>query len=372
MIGLYVRDSNGDISEELDDYTSAAVVLRFRDVSSWSIEVPPSSAATALAQPGASVVIERNDQVLISGPTQQVERTWSLDRDGLVISGLSDEVVLWDRLVYPATPAPPPFVFVDDAYDVFSGPAETVLRHYVQANCIAGPWARPVAGLIMTPDLGRGEQLTGRGRFQTVGEMLQELSLTNALGFEVRDLTFDVLSPVDRRDEIVFGEEVGNLKSLDYSFSAPSATHFVVAGGGEGTARSFLLGGDDAIADRWGRRIEAFRDRRDTEDVVELTQTLQSEIADQAGASELKLTPVDVPGMTFGTDYALGDTATALIDEVELIGTVSQVDLSFDAQGETVKPSLSTQTTAGARDAIRLFDTIRSLRRRTSALERTL
>lgn len=372
MTGLFVRDANGDISEELDDFTSAAVVLRFRDVSSWSVEVPPSSAATALAQPGASIVIERNDQVLISGPTQQVERTWSIDRSGFVVSGVSDDVVLWDRLVYPAAPAAPPFVFVDDAYDVFTGPAETVLRHYVRANCGSGPWARPVPGLAMTADLGRGATLTGRGRFQTVGEMLQELSLTNELGFEVRDLTFNVFTPVDRRDEIVFGEEVGNLKSFDYSFSAPSATHFVVAGRGEGTQRSFLLGGDAAAERRWGRRIESFRDRRDTEDMAELNQTLQAEIADHAGTSDLRLAPIDVPGMAYGIDYSLGDTATTLIDEIELTGTLAQVELALDERGETVLPSLTTQTTAGARDAIRLFDTIRQLRRRTSALERTL
>jgi hypothetical protein len=138
-------------------------------------------------------------------------------------------------------------------------------------------------------------------------------------------MTFDVSMPVDRTGDAVFSVESGNLVEFSYSKKAPKATNMIVGGGGELTDRKFLLGFNAVENDRWGRRIEVFRDRRDTVDTQEMLQTLQEELSSQAEENAVSLRPIDVPGREYGTDYEVNDLVTvegieARIAEVRIPG----------------------------------------------------
>lgn len=375
LITVLVRDVNGDIVDEIEDFVKIDVIRRFRDVSSWSIEAPLTDASLALSQPGAAIVIQRVG-TLISGPMQVTERSWAHDVDNLILSGVSDDSLLWDRIVYPASPSGTSgTVFSAAAYDALTDVAETVMKHFVEANCSVTGFDgtdRVVPGLVMGPDLGRGLSVVGSGRFQSVGQMCQDLAIAGGVGFDVVDLVFDVYVPVDRTDDILFSQEIGNLYGFDYSNTAPTATHFVIAGGGEDVARTFLLGGDDAAAATWNRRIELFVDRRDTTDSTQLAQELATRQADNAAKTVLELKPVDVDGMTYGVDYNLGDLATATTDGSSIQGVIAQVELALDDTGETVVPTVSSQTAQAAVDVLKAFTEIRKLKRAVSSLERNL
>jgi hypothetical protein len=211
--------------------------------------------------------------------------------------------------------------------------------------------------------------VTGRGRFQVLGELLQSLAISGGeMNFSVVDMTFDVSMPVDRTGDAVFSVESGNLVEFSYSKKAPKATNMIVGGGGELTDRKFLLGFNAVENDRWGRRIEVFRDRRDTVDTQEMLQTLQEELSSQAEENAVSLRPIDVPGREYGTDYEVNDLVT--VEGIE--ARIAEVRITLDENGETISPSVASSSTVAAQSILRSFDAIRTLQRQVRDLQRML
>lgn len=370
MIQIFTRDKSGNVDFEIDEFTKLDVILRRNDVSTWALDLPVTAPALAVAQPGMSIIVDRDGETLISGPVHQIDRTWDVNTNRLTVSGVSDDFLLWARLVYPCAPTgTPPTLFSADDYDHRTGIAETVMRAYVNANMVSGTWARTVSGLTLAPDLGRGSSVIGNGRFELVGDLLAQLALAGGdLTFGIKNLQFYVDQPQDLSTEAVFSEEIGNLVSFNYSLTAPAATHFVVGGSGDLTARAFVVGGNSTAATAWDR-IEAFRDRRDTTDTTEMTQTLNTEISDKGVKTGLKIRPIDIPSLRYGADYGF-DTVTAVIDGTEITDIIRQVELTYDGNGEVVAPSIESASTSGAAAVLRIFDQLRNLERRLGALER--
>lgn len=370
---LYVRDSTGDVIHEIDEYEQFDAVLRDRDVSSWSFSAPPTQATLALGEPGAGIVVQRDGRDILSGPMREDERKWAEGDDALILSGYSDDIALWDRIAYPTVPiGTSGSVFANAAHDVRTGNAETVIKGYVTANLITGGsfagGGRAVSGLTAAPNLARGTTVTGRARFQVLGVLLQELSLPGGdLGFGILNNVFDVFEHRDRENEAVFSAEIGNLAEYSLKRAAPVATHVVVAGGGEEVERQFVIGGDDAASTRWGRRVEMFRDRRDTVDLVELDQTLVEELADKGEKIEVSLRPIDTDSVTFDRDYRVGDR----VNVEGVTAAIREVAITLDADGETIKPDVASATTASAQSLLRIFDAVRNLRRQVGMLERS-
>lgn len=377
--GIYVREANGSISHELDQYSKLSMSLRRNDVSSWSIECPITVPSTVLANQGMGILIEFDEDVF-SGPVTYFNRQWDETNNNIVISGVSDDTYLFERVCYPCLPnGTPPTLFSADDYDARSGVAETVMHAYVSANMKTGGTfasgsnaSRAISTLSFASDLGRGASVSGNARFNVVGELLQKLALAGGdLSFGISNNTFWVDEIADKSDEIIFGSEVGNLINYSYELTAPTATHFVVAGGGELTARTFVLGGDNTAASGW-RRIESFRDRRDTTDTTELTQTLNEEITNGAIKTGLKIRPIDIPHMTYGVDYQLGDLVTAIVDGVEIQDVVREVEITVDGSGVVIAPSINSATSNGAPGVLAIFDRLRQLEQQVRDLQRVV
>lgn len=377
-IGIFVRNPDGSDGEQLDDFLKLDLILRWNDVSTWSVELPKNAKSTQFASAGYGIVIERSDSPTFSGPVTIMEREWEETKDRIIVSGVSDDTYLFRRLAFPSLPVSNgdgTYSFAANAYDVRTDNAETVMHQYVQANAITGgtfATGRAIPGLVLGANEGRGATVTYSARFQTLGEILQALALADtSIGFRVRELIFEIVSPVDLSADVVFSPEMGNLKSFKYSRQAPLANQFYVAGGDEGTARKFVIGGDTDSQDTWGT-IESFRDRRDTEDPVELTQTLTEEIADKGEQRGLEVMPIDLPTLSYGTHYNLGDTVTVEIDGEPIVDRLRQINLTYDENGESIAPNVMTPTAQAAAQVLRIYDTVRRLSRRTSALEKAV
>src|SRR5690606_39291825 len=84
---------------------------------------------------------------------------------------------------------------------------------------------------------------------------------------------------------------------------APTCTAAIVAGQGEGTARTII---ERAVAaSPWGR-IESFVDRRDTDDMAELRAAGDSALAEGAERTDLAAEAIDLPDPRlprYGRDY---------------------------------------------------------------------
>jgi hypothetical protein len=369
---VYTRDTALRRTGQIEDFTGLVMPLRFNAVSGWQLTLDAhSEGAQLLGLPGG-IIVERDGVTLLSGPVTNAQRVLSGDGETLTVTGVDDTVWLERRLALPVPMGPP---YTAATYDDRSGVAETVMRGYVDANL--GPTAaaaRRLPHFALAPDLGRGASVRGRARFHTLLELLQRLALAGGdLGFRIvqvdTTLEFQVYAPSDRTATAIFGFDFGNLVAYDYVLAAPSTDYVYVGGQGEGTARVFVEGGDQAVIDVHGR-IETFRDRRDTDAVEVLEQERATALLEGVGKTVLSITPVDTDAVAFGRDYLLGDRVTVVIDGEPIRDVVREVQLSLTGdRGEVISPVVGTPG-ASSPTVPALFDAARRLSRRLSSLER--
>lgn len=369
-VRLFSRDTGLRRSGEIEDYAALRMQLKFNDVSQWSLELP--SAAADLLASGAGLIVERDGVTLMSGPALSWQR--SLAADGSVrtqVEGVDDTVVLARRVVLPD-----PFGSNSNsvAYDTTTGPAETVLRYYVDRN--AGPsavTARQIPGLTLATDQGRGSNVRGQGRYGTLLETLQPLATAGGdLGFRVVQVgtavQFQVYQPVDRTATAKFSTELGNLRTYDYRLTSPTANYIYGGGQGDLTARLVSEAANTASVTTWGR-IESFYSRTDINDATAMATALTDELAQRTEQTGLSMSPIDTPAVRFGVDYNLGDRVSVVVGTVTITDVVRQVTLELTGEGERLLPLVGT---AGAPNPAvpRLFDRLADSEARISTAER--
>lgn len=369
---LFTRDRALARTGEVEDLLDLTLTLRFNRTSAWVLNLSALSPAAALLGRTDGLIIERDGQPLLSGPVVTRERVLADGRTTLTVSGVDDSGWLERRLALPVTTGPP---YTAAEYDDKSGPAETVLRHFVDRNLGPGAAvARRLPALALAADLGRGGSVRGLGRFHPLQELLQPLALAGGdLGYRIVQvgdgLEFQVYEPNDRTGTAVFSRELGNLAGFTYRESAPIADYVYVAGQGEGTAREVVEGGTQADIDVYGR-IELFKDRRDVADTPTLTQALNETLAESVPPTSLSISPVDTEAVAYGSEYVLGDRVKVIVDGEPISDVVREVALTYTAdRAETLTPVIGTPGATNPK-VLQLFARQARLDRRISNQER--
>ncbi|WP_254792786.1 siphovirus ReqiPepy6 Gp37-like family protein [Streptomyces sp. CC77] len=361
-----------DLSLELED--------QFNNVGTWKATLPSEHPlAAALRLPGAGLVITGPGDVLMSGPVVSSEYAATPeDRFGsIVFEGVSDSVILLDMLAWPE-PANADVTTQKVGHDERTGPAETLMHAYVNANCGPGaPAARRRARLVMGPNGARGPVITKSARFPTLGELLTGIAAVGDLGFRIvqrgSQLVFETFQVTDRTREIRLDVLAGTLAGQRVAVSTPGATRVIVAGQGEQEDRTFVpVDNTASIAAEgdWGRRIERFVDQRNTSDQAELSQAGNEVLAEDGFTkTAIQAVPVEDSSMEFGIDWGLGDRVSVIAGGQELTAPVTGLVLKAADQGFRVGALLGDPTGFDPRavSAQRTQDT----ERRVSALERT-
>ena len=357
-----VRDASlarvGQITER--DLVGLSVVLRFNKVGGWKISLPSDHPmAAALRAPGAGLIVNGPDGVLLSGPTVSAKSVkTSEDPEGVwEITGSDDAAVLGERVAYP-TPATADVTLQGD-YDVRTGAAETVMKGYVNANLgPSAPAVRRVTGLTVQADLARGATVTGRARFETIGALLEQLALTSGLGFDVvqngAGLEFQVFEPTDRTATVRMDIDNNRLTKSEYAYQAPEATRVIVAGQGQGAGRTLIERTStvsQASETAWGRRIEVFKDQRNTNDTAELAQAGDEILASKGYTVEsVSVTPSDDQSMNYPQDWGLGDKVSVVVGDTTISQLVTEVALVITEEGLKVGATVGNPAVAAASD----------------------
>lgn len=275
----------------------------------------------ALALPGRRVVLEYRGTQFLAGPVERPHGPYQWSGRGVgtvTFHFTSDLGVVLGRRIYPDPSRPWAGQSAsDDAHYVLTGRASTAIRTLV--NVSSGPGAvaaRRVPYLVMGGDPVAGPTVTVRARFGPLGDELR--AIVTAAGESVRYYTvvdpvgkrivFEVATPVDRSGSVVFSYALGNLRSVTYETEIPRVTTALVAGQGEGKART-LLERTHAIneGDHW--RIEDLVDRRDTADSAVLAQAGDEATAEGGQSARLATVTVDSPDQRYGEHFRLGDLA---------------------------------------------------------------
>ena len=319
--------------------TACTAVLRDADVGTWQITFPTADPSGARLDEGWRVLIH-DEETALSGPITGI--TPNLADGTITVNGVSDLQHVADRLVYP-NPAQAAAA-QGDAYFKRTGPSAEVIDYLVHKNAGSGALAdRRVPGLAMAVGQGGllGSTVTANIRFKNLLEECRALARLGGVTFDAVQegelIRFRFRVPQDRSRQVRFSGGNGGAEEGSYSFEAPTATAVLVAGQGEGAARTII---ERTRASEWGRRIEVFKDQRDTDDMAELEQSATEQLDEGAPGAGAQFSAVEAPGLRFGTDFLLGDTVSVEVGALTIAEPVRAVELAWDGHGRTATLTL--------------------------------
>ncbi len=343
---IQILDAQRRILKIIDQFKSIELVLRFNQISRYVVVLPFSEILGNLGLTWSnSMRILRDGVELISGEIETYQRDFGQGSNIIILSGSSPEKKLKGRLALPVPGGPP---YTSAAYDVRSGPAETVIKGYVNAN--AGPGAavaRRVSGLTVEGDGRRGQTITGRARFHTLLPFIQALAVQGGVGFRFSGMEFQIYLPSDKTNQVVFDVGRGNLASFTYRSSPAESNYLYVGGSGVGTARTIYEAGDFSSIQACGR-MEMFLDQRQTTSSEELQQKALEELVKKAALVELTAAPVQLPGLKPWVHYNLGDQVTAVIDGKRVSAIIREIGVKVTERGEELKPVIGSYRATGS------------------------
>lgn len=353
--------------------TGGQAVLRNNDVSTFSLEVDGSDLLSSRFEKGWRIVIQDEGRQFIAGAPNHIGRSLKGGVHDLTLSGVNDMVWLKNMITLP-NPANAADKQTEGAYYKATGAAEELVYDLVHNHVGQNARAEYKRRLnVLAPDSGLlGKTLTVNSRFKTVLEELQSLALQAGLVTQVeqddglQQTVMRIEEGTDLSRAVRLTEINGGLTDWEMSEDAPTATDVLVAGQGEGAARTLKLVSGNT--NDWGFRGLQFQDRRDTDAVDELIQAGEETLEEARAKSAITLEIGETPNKRFGEHFWLGDTITVtLADGTEVTDIVQVADMKWDANGRTVK--LTIGPVLDEQDAPRWVPLVQKLTKQLKALQ---
>lgn len=286
------------------------MVRRLNRPDTFIVNVSAESAhqATRLREGWGLVVQDGNFRV--SGVITQFFRTAKDNNLEVEVTCTSELAFLGDRLTYP-----------DPAHEETAqatarwherGPAETLIKNLVVKNLGADALvSRRVPGFSVAPSLGRGGDALVDTRLKNLLDVVEPVAtgagLRLGVQFSPGGLTFDTAPTRDLSRRVRLSYVSGEVVSWEMTDRAPSVTAVIVGGQGEGVDRRL---DSRQRLDSWRRRIEIFKDRRDTDDAGALEQEAKEELDKGVSERIMKVTVQESDTRKFGVAFDVGDTIT--------------------------------------------------------------
>lgn len=263
-----------------------------------------------LITPGARMVIEYDNHFLMSGRVGKIQGKGPTMQSEIEVT-VEDDFRLLSRMLGWPNPAGKITAQGDEtAYDSKTGPAETVVKHFVSRNA-----SRSLPQVTVAGDAGRGRPISVSMRMHPLTDRLLPAVDQAGIGIDVRQqgngLVVDCYEPTVRRQLLT--EETGVVVDWSWTTQAPTATRAVVGAQGEGTERTFTYTVDAALEEEWNETVEVFRDARDTSDESTLDARADESILDGAPKAGISLTLTESRGWRYGRSVRVGDQVTTQI-----------------------------------------------------------
>lgn len=272
-------------------------------------------------------IIEQIENVI--GPSGQLSEM-------LNVSGRSLGGIFQERLALPA-PA--------SSHDSQTDPVETLMKYYVDAN--AGPGAaanRQIPNLVIATDNGNGTTRTYDARYQTVAQILEELSIIEKYGWEItydeaaNEFTFDVIIGADKTDSVFFDVTFDTILEQKWlTTDIDRKTYAYVGGQGEGAARTieerFITMSEPTGLDR----REIWVDARDQDTAAGLQSRGDSVLAETREEDVFEVEINKYGSFRYRTDYDLGDIVTVrnqkwgVSQPAQIVGITIAIDNSLNS-----------------------------------------
>lgn len=341
------------------------------------------SELAAANEVGRVLVVQHAGEVWLAGPVERPhgDYRWSAGaaetaEPGQVTFYATDYLALLAaRVTYPDPSRP----FGDQTtaeYYTDTGTASTVLLNLVDAN--AGPSAhtdpdRRVPRLVMGVDPHVGPTVEIATRFKWLLDEARSIVTRagGAIGYRTvfdqaaRTVTFEVYGTQDLSRTVRFSAALGNLRSVDLSTELPKATSLLVAGQGEGTARTTVERSSPTAVSLW--RLEEFRDARNQATTEGLEAAGDERLAERAAKVRLATETVATADQPIGLDMLGALVTVEPRPGLELVDTVRAIHLQVTPRaGAVITAQVGAQSQTSEPEWLRIT---RDLARRLSTLE---
>lgn len=357
-----------------------SVVLRNNDVSTFLIDIDTST------EQWANIIAQYGDM-----KAWHVQLFDSLDGDVPLMSGIitsdRDEksgypVTQWtgrchldylDGMITLPNPARAADDQKDGSHYTDKGPAAEVIFQLVRKHVAQGArdeFKTPLRVSSTWADK-PGKQVSVKSRFKPLLEEVQAAAKTGGITFSTsmdRDgiIRFYQSVPEDRSRYIRLSEDNDALGNWSMERERPEVTKVLVAGQGEGDARTLKL--VEGNTNDWGTSRIVFQDRRDTDELDDLIEAGEETLADGAETASISVDLVDTPNMLFGVDFHIGDLVTVqLANGATIVDGVQEVELTYSDTGREGK--LTVGPTGEEHEGDKLVKLVKDLRKRIRALE---
>lgn len=337
MQPIRIIDSSFTLLAEIDDYESLQFIRRWYKVGEFELHININKNNTDKL---------KEDNLIILGTDYKKvgvirHREIKIDENGkqseeLVVKGYTLKGIVSRRITVP--PA-------GEGYDKIKDNAETVMKHYVDINCInPADIKRKIPQLIIATDLKRGIYTQWQSRYKQLDTELEDIANYADLGWDIyidienckwvfdvyegRNLTAfqDILPPV------IFSIDFDNIKAQSFLDSAISHKNVGYVGGqGEEEERTIIQVGEYEGLER----IETFIDANDIEDETELPERGQQKLNEMQQIRSFESEILTNGPFIYGVDWDLGDIVTVQNKKwgLTLDSRITEVKEIYEASG---------------------------------------
>lgn len=303
---IRIFDVAFNLLAEIDNYESLQFTQRFYRAGEFEMHISLDKAHVDKLQKDNFILI--NNQAHKNGIIQyrQIEQD-AKGIDILVIKGPTLGGILDRR------------VTVTDSYDRVRGPAETVLKHYINNHLINPADANRKIPFVMNAlSMGRGRETPWQTRYEPLNKVIQEISEFCDIGWRFdlstkeKKAIFDVIQgrnlSVDQNGpRVIFSREYDNIESQSYVDSDNNYKNVGYAGGkGEDEDRLVLSVGTGT---GFNRR-EVFMDCSSAADAAELVELGNQKLSDHKIIRTFNGMMLNTGSFIFEKDWDLGDIVT--------------------------------------------------------------
>jgi Siphovirus ReqiPepy6 Gp37-like protein len=367
-VDVQMLDNNLNVLGPIQ-YVTINATLYLNAVGSWSMLVPYSDALWAQMMAGEFMVdVNWRGLFHFGGKCEQPAYMDSIPGSTgggqfpgpfIQLSGGDYLALIANRIAYPNPTAAWTAQAAGSTDAVSAMALESAIKHYVSRNLGSAALASRRHSLVdIATDLARGAATSYTVKFGS-GVDINLLDVVRALIAQtntslgislVRNgsrLTFDVYVPRNLTNIAWFSEDLGNLTAIDLYLTDPTCTDALVQGASAFIART-------ATARTQWNLTEQFIDDSAETDANNLATTAQTALLTGAAGPLLNATTADIPYLTYGRDYRLGDIVTVEVKTgafyTDVITAVTLVADPTQNPAISVVPTLGNSANATATD----------------------
>lgn len=193
--------------------------------------------------------------------------------------------------------------------------AESAIKHFVKNNLVAPEdEKRRIPGLIIAPDLGRGEVLPWQARFDKLETVLQVIGEKTGMGYRVtpdfdsKTFVFDIMQGKDYssgKKRVVISRDMGNAGSVTLKMQwSNTYTTAYTGGAGQDEERLILTVGEENTG---AFRREMWVDAGSVDDAEMIKLSGQNKLGDAAAKTSLTAKVIDSGACRYERDWDVGD-----------------------------------------------------------------